>query len=71
MFQSTRRSADKPPLSMPDPERLPELEALRAYDALRLFAERAVSARPGFTVTAQNGAQVAQVDQALDISVLI
>jgi non-specific serine/threonine protein kinase len=55
-----------PPLSMPDSERLPELEALRAYDALRLFAERAASARPGFTVTAENGAQVAQVCQKMD-----
>jgi tetratricopeptide (TPR) repeat protein len=42
------------------------LEALREYDALRLFAERAASARPGFTVTEENGAQVAQVCQKLD-----
>jgi predicted ATPase/DNA-binding SARP family transcriptional activator len=55
-----------PPLSMPDPEHLPGLEALRQYDALRLFAERAALAHPGFTVTAENGVQVAQVCRQLD-----
>lgn len=55
-----------PPLSLPDPERLPGLEDLQAFDAVRLFAERAATANSGFVVTEQNGALVAQVCQKLD-----
>ena len=55
-----------PPLSLPDPERLPRVEDLQTYDAVRLFADRAAMARLGFAVTEQNGALVAQVCQKLD-----
>src|SRR5205823_1898301 len=34
-----------PPLQVPDPRRLPPLEALTRYEAVRLFAERAQAVR--------------------------
>jgi DNA-binding SARP family transcriptional activator len=55
-----------PPLSLPDPEHLPRVEDLQTYDAVRLFADRATNVRPGFAVTEQNAALVAQVCRKLD-----
>jgi len=45
------------------PEQLP---ALMQCDAVRLFVERAVAAVPGFRLTTQNAAAVAQICQRLD-----
>ncbi|MEV0346201.1 LuxR family transcriptional regulator [Nonomuraea sp. NPDC050680] len=53
-----------PPLSTPDPG-----EAVRdiaRHDAVRLFAERAARAHPGFTVDAANAATVARLSQRLE-----
>lgn len=44
----------------------PGLDALRASGAVRLFAERAAAAAPGFTVDAANAAAVATVCRRLD-----
>lgn len=55
-----------PSLEAPDPERLPPLEHLQAYDAVRLFVERARSSRPGFEVTTENAAAVARICHATD-----
>ena len=55
-----------PPLSLPDPERLPSLERLTQYEAVRLFIERAQDARPDFLVTNDNAATVAEICARLD-----
>src|SRR5262245_28040016 len=55
-----------PSLRTPDPELLPPVEQLERYDAVRLFAERARLARPGFAVTPANAAAVARVCHQLD-----
>jgi predicted ATPase/class 3 adenylate cyclase len=55
-----------PPLDLPDPERLPSLEALAQSDAVRLFIERARAVKPDFMVTAENAAAVAEICYRLD-----
>jgi len=55
-----------PPLELPDPERLPSLEALAQSDAVRLFIERARAVKPDFMVTAENAASVAEICYRLD-----
>ena len=55
-----------PPLSLPDPERLPSLERLTRYEAVRLFIERAQDARSDFSVTNDNAATVAEICARLD-----
>jgi predicted ATPase/class 3 adenylate cyclase len=55
-----------PSLSTPDMRSLPPLESLGQYEAVRLFVERAALALPGFILTADNAATVAQVCHRLD-----
>ncbi len=55
-----------PPLDLPDPERLPSLEALAQSDAVKLFIERARAVKPDFMVTAENAAAVAEICNRLD-----
>lgn len=60
-----------PSLSLPDPRQyqshsIQALDALMQYEAVRLFADRATTALPNFSVTANNAAAVAQVCQRLD-----
>jgi predicted ATPase/class 3 adenylate cyclase len=55
-----------PSLSLPDVRRLPPSEDLVLYEAVRLFVDRAVAMAPGFTITSENAAAVAQVCQRLD-----
>ena len=55
-----------PPLDLPDPERLPSLEALAQSDAVRLFVERARAVKPDFMVMAENAAAVAEICYRLD-----
>jgi class 3 adenylate cyclase len=43
-----------PPLSVPDPKRLPTLETLSHYEAVRLFIERARAAKADFEITNEN-----------------
>jgi predicted ATPase len=54
------------PLSLPDPERLPSLERLIRYEAVRLFIERAQDARSDFSVTNENAPAVAEICARLD-----
>jgi predicted ATPase/DNA-binding CsgD family transcriptional regulator len=55
-----------PPLSVP-PEMAPaEPAGLLGYDAIRLFADRAAAARPGFTLTQHNARAVTAICRALD-----
>jgi predicted ATPase/DNA-binding CsgD family transcriptional regulator len=55
-----------PPLSLPDPRRLPAVEVLPCYEAAGLFVERARAVRPGFALTEGNAMPVAQVCHRLD-----
>ncbi len=55
-----------PSMPFPDPRRLPELEQLLQFEAVRLFVERANAVLPGFQVTGKNAAAVSQVCQRLD-----
>src|SRR5919107_568219 len=50
-----------PPLSVPDTKRLPGLEALSHYEAVRLFIERATAAKADFAVTSENAPAVAEI----------
>jgi non-specific serine/threonine protein kinase len=55
-----------PPLSLPDPRRLPDAEDLAGYEAARLFVERAGAVRPGFALTEGNAVAVARICHRLD-----
>ena len=55
-----------PPLALPDMGRLPPVERLTQFDALRLFIERAQAARPDFTMTNENAPLVAEICVRLD-----
>src|SRR4051794_16318329 len=55
-----------PPLPLPDRQRLPEPERLAQYDAVALFIQRAVAARPDFQVTNANAPAVAEICARLD-----
>jgi predicted ATPase/DNA-binding CsgD family transcriptional regulator len=54
-----------PPLALP-PAGVTDPDEIGRYDAVRLFAERAGAASPGFTVGPGNAAAVAAICQALD-----
>jgi non-specific serine/threonine protein kinase len=54
-----------PSLSAPDPQHLPPLDAMREYEAIRLFAERARGVKPAFEVTAENASSVAEICERL------
>jgi hypothetical protein len=55
-----------PPLSCPDPFRLPALDQLGYFDAVRLFVERAADVSPGFDVRAGDAPGLAQICCRLD-----
>jgi non-specific serine/threonine protein kinase len=55
-----------PSLSVPGAGRLPPLDHLVQYEAVRLFVERATSGQPGFTLTDGNAAAVVQICRRLD-----
>jgi predicted ATPase len=55
-----------PPMALPDPDNLPNLERLTQYEAVRLFIERAVAIRPDFEVTNDNAPAVAEICARLD-----
>ncbi|MGE0545042.1 MAG: tetratricopeptide repeat protein [Dehalococcoidia bacterium] len=55
-----------PPLQLPDPKRLPDLEALSQYEAVTLFIQRAQAARPDFQVTNASAPAVAELCARLD-----
>jgi predicted ATPase/class 3 adenylate cyclase len=55
-----------PPLALPDPKRVSGPEDLRPYASARLFVERAQSAQPGFQVTTENAAAIAELCVRLD-----
>ena len=55
-----------PPLALPDPQRLPALDALAQYGSVALFIERAAAIRPDFAVTDENAPAVAEICVRLD-----
>ena len=55
-----------PPLPTPDTGAELPLEHLSQFESVRLFTDRATAARPGFAVTAQNVAPIADVCRRLD-----
>ena len=55
-----------PSLAFPDPHALPDLEKLLRFEAIRLFVERAEEVSPGFRLTSENAAMVAEICLRLD-----
>jgi predicted ATPase/DNA-binding CsgD family transcriptional regulator len=55
-----------PPLSLPDPRRLPAVGDLVHYEAADLFVERAKAVKPGFALTERNAMSVVQICYRLD-----
>jgi predicted ATPase/serine/threonine protein kinase/predicted negative regulator of RcsB-dependent stress response len=55
-----------PPLSLPNLERLPNLETLAKNPAVSLFVERAAALKPGFKLTSRNMRDVAEICARLD-----
>ncbi len=55
-----------PSLSLPERERALSLEHLVQYEAVRLFADRAGLARPGFAIAQRNASPVVQLCRRLD-----
>ncbi|MEU2033713.1 LuxR C-terminal-related transcriptional regulator [Nocardia amamiensis] len=54
------------PLTVPDLDRPPSLRGAARYDAVTLFVERATAAVPGFALTEDNVATVAEICRRLD-----
>lgn len=54
------------PLPYPDPHKRHDVIALRRYDAVQLFVDRAGLVLPGFTITQKNGPGIALVCQRVD-----
>jgi non-specific serine/threonine protein kinase len=55
-----------PSLSTPGPRQSPAIEALLHYESALLFVDRAAAALPGFGVTRDNSAAIAQICRRLD-----
>lgn len=55
-----------PSLGLPDRDQLPTLETLSQYEAVKLFIDRAVSAKSSFRVTNENAPALAQICHCLD-----
>ena len=54
------------PLSLPPPDAVADPAVLRNYESVRLFAERAAAAHPGFALSAANAGAVAAICRTLD-----
>ena len=54
------------PMETPDLGNLPSLERLARYEAVSLFVERASAVRPGFQLTIENAAAIAEICARLD-----
>jgi predicted ATPase/class 3 adenylate cyclase len=55
-----------PPLALPDPGHLPQLQVLTQYEAVALFIARAQAVKPDFEVASGNAAAVAEICVRLD-----
>ncbi|MGZ4618437.1 MAG: AfsR/SARP family transcriptional regulator, partial [Frankiaceae bacterium] len=55
-----------PSLALPDPANIPSVETLATVASVRLFVDRAAAAAPGFALTGDNAAAVAEICYRLD-----
>jgi predicted ATPase len=55
-----------PPMALPDPPDLPDLERLRQAEAVQLFTQRAQAVKPGFLLSDENAADVIGICTRLD-----
>lgn len=55
-----------PTLSLPDPHRISLVDLLMEYEGIRLFVERAITARADFALTDRNASFVAEICRQLD-----
>ena len=55
-----------PPMGLPDPRAMSDLEELSQYEAVALFIARARAVRPDFAVTNQNAPAVAEIAARLE-----
>ncbi len=55
-----------PPLALPDLRSMPSLEELSQFPAVALFMQRAIAAKPGFELTAENATAIAEICARLD-----
>jgi predicted ATPase/class 3 adenylate cyclase len=55
-----------PPLGVPDPRHLPDLEQFSTFESIALFVERAMAVRPDFAITSANAPAVAEICVRLD-----
>ena len=55
-----------PPLAVPDPQTRPTPGSLAACESVRLFAERAAAAVPGFAIDEENAPAIARIARRLD-----
>jgi predicted ATPase len=55
-----------PPLSLPDPRRLPAADNMHRYEATELFVERAKTVKPDLAFTEHNAMAVAHICYRLD-----
>ena len=55
-----------PPLAVPEEEARPTAASLAACESVRLFAERAAAAVPGFTLDDENAPAIADIARRLD-----
>jgi predicted ATPase/class 3 adenylate cyclase len=60
------REYSVPPLGLPDPRHLPDLERFTQFESVALFVERAVAVKPGFAVDNANAPAVAEICVRLD-----
>ena len=57
---------DVPSLSVPGQAPVPDVESLSRFDGIRLFVDRAATTKPGFALTPENAAAIAQVCSQLE-----
>ncbi|HEY1016566.1 MAG TPA: tetratricopeptide repeat protein, partial [Herpetosiphonaceae bacterium] len=55
-----------PPLDLPNPKQLPELDQLLEYEAVRLFVDRTRAMKPDFALTPANAQVIAEICVRLD-----
>lgn len=55
-----------PSLSAPNPKRMPPVDKLGEYEAVKLFMDRALAANPNFNFTSQNAPALVQLCYQLD-----
>ena len=55
-----------PSLRVPEGDRLPPLDELRGYEAIRLFVDRCAAFEPTFALTEENAADVLRICRRLD-----